>query len=340
MVNPNVRFRRVVNECRNTFDWVSQDIEPGGDKQQQSDCGADSAEFVAVGCEIKDRTQNYLGVVGEGRQSNSEGTLQMFNSLRTAFAVLVLVLFAHRAGAASTTNYTDQWWNPNESGWGAAGTQQGDTIFFNVFVFDSDRIQTSFTSAAVYQETTAQGHLIFSGDLYLVSGPYFGGPFDPATVSSRKVGTLTFDADSVNTARLSYSVDGIVVTKNVTRQLWRFENFTGNYYGGLIYDASQCSTASNNGHYEELGTINIDHRPDNSVTLTSQTPGGSCTYAATYTQAGHMGTMQGSYSCTNGITGSFAAFELEKSISGMMGRFVAQNNLCQSVTGRLGGLQR
>src|SRR5207342_2110621 len=103
---------------------------------------------------------------------------------------------------------------------------------------------------------TAQGHLIFSGDLYLVSGPYFGGLFNPATVSSRKVGMLTLDADSVDTALLSYSVDGVMVAKNVTRQLWRYENLTGNYYGGLIGTYYACSDPAFNGPWENLAAFN------------------------------------------------------------------------------------
>ena len=260
---------------------------------------------------------------------------------RRAFLVSLLLAFAcvRHAGGALATNFSDQWWNPNESGWGASFLQQVDVIFIDLFVFDVETKQTSFTVAARYQSVNAAGELLFSGDLYLVSGPHFGSPFDPNAVRTRKVGTLTFRATTVDTGVLTYSVDEVNVVKNITRQTWAFENFTGNYYGGLVYDASDCLSAADNGHYEELGSININHQ-SNTATIVSQTPGGTCTYTASYTQAGHMGIMQGSYSCTNGITGSFIAFEMEKSTSGMLGRFVAQNNLCASLTGSLGGLQR
>ena len=46
-------------------------------------------------------------------------------------AALVASFAAPAAFGTSTTNYSDQWWNAGESGWGASALQQGDTIFFD-----------------------------------------------------------------------------------------------------------------------------------------------------------------------------------------------------------------
>jgi hypothetical protein len=244
------------------------------------------------------------------------------------------------AQAASTTNYTDQWYNGSESGWGAAATQQGDTIFFDVFVYDANRSATWYTAAAIYQAATAQGHLIFGGDLYAANGPYFGGPFNPGNVTNRKVGTLTFDADSVDTATITYSVDGVVVTKTVSRQLWRYENLSGNYYGGLITDYTNCTNPALNGHVEQLNAFNINHLASNAISMAFiDTNGVACKFTASYSQAGHMGTMQGSYSCSNAVSGTFTAFELEKTVSGITGRHVGRNNYCL-FSGHIGGILR
>ena len=156
------------------------------------------------------------------------------------------------------------------------------------------RIRVGYQASLVHggrhvQGANAAGDFIFSGDLYVTNGPYFGGAFNPDAVSNRRVGTLTFRAVSVTTGVLTYSVDGVVVVKNISRQTWRFENLSGSYFGGLIYDASQCFNAANNGHREELGTLAINHLANNTVTITSQTQGGNCTYTANYTQDGHMG---------------------------------------------------
>jgi hypothetical protein len=90
---------------------------------------------------------------------------------------------------------------------------------------------------------------------------------------------------------------------------------------------------------EEVGTLQINHFANNTITMATQTNYANCSFTATYTQAGHMGTMQGSYSCNNGVFGTFTAFEMERNISAMTGRFVGQNNFCQ-FSGHFGGLQR
>jgi len=119
---------------------------------------------------------------------------------------------------------------------------------------------------------------------------------------------------------------------------------TGNYYGGLVYDASRCSGLQNlqiNGqHYEELGPVNISHQPNNTIDLSLETSAGTCTYHGTYTQAGHVGAIQGTYFCNTGVSGSFAVSDIEKTTSGMTGQFFATSTYCNSLYGRLGGLLR
>src|SRR3989442_1160842 len=91
------------------------------------------------------------------------------------------------------TNFSDQWWNPNESGWGASILQQSDVIFVDLFVYGSDGLPTWFTASASPQGGGAPGHVVFAGDLYRTNGPWFAGPFNPNFVTYRKVGTLIFD---------------------------------------------------------------------------------------------------------------------------------------------------
>jgi len=261
------------------------------------------------------------------------------NTLLRAAFVIVVLLAAPLGRAASTTNFSDQWWVPTESGWGAAVLQQRDVIFVDVFVYGADRRPTWFTAAATLQPSPGAGRVLFIGDLYQTSGPSFGGAFDPSTVGTRLVGTLTFDADSTDTAVLSYSVDGTVVTKNVTRQLWRYEDFTGAYAGGLAYQRSQCANPANAGPVEDFGAMQITHTGNTSFGMVTQSAAGSCTWNATYAQAGHMGNATGTFSCTNGVAGSFGAFELERSISGFTGRIVGVDQFCH-FDGRIGGVRR
>ena len=253
--------------------------------------------------------------------------------------VVVLLLGAPLARAASTTNFSDQWWVPSESGWGASVLQQRDVLFIDLFVYGPDGRPTWFTAAANLQPSPGGGRVLFIGDLYQTSGPWFGAVFNPNAVNVRRVGTLTFDANSTDTAALAYTVDGVTVTKNVTRQLWAYEDFTGAYYGGLTYQLSQCANPANNGGVEDLGPLQITHTGNTSFTMVSQSADATCTWNASYAQAGHMGTATGSFSCNNGIAGSFTAFELERTLGGFTGRIAADDQFCH-LDGRLGGVRR
>jgi hypothetical protein len=257
--------------------------------------------------------------------------------LRLLLVALALGSFAWTARASSGTNFSDQWWNPDESGWGASMLQQADVLFVDLFVYGADGRPTWFTAAAYFQPQS--GRVLFSGDLYVTSGPWFGAFFNPAAVFARKVGTLQFEASSTDFATLSYSVDGIFVSKQIERQLWAYENFTGTYFGGLVYDQSGCAMASDNGHVEEFGAFQIDHPATNAFTLSLQSNFGNCTVTGNYSQLGHMGTVDANYACSYGINGTMTLYELERTSSGMTGRFIAQNNACQ-VAGTLGGVER
>src|SRR3569833_2403176 len=92
--------------------------------------------------------------------------------------------------AAATTNFSDQWWVPNESGWGASVLQQRDVLFIDLFVYDPSGVPIWYTAAAYLQPSPGNGRVLFVGDLYLTNGPWFGGSFNPAAVTHRRVGSL------------------------------------------------------------------------------------------------------------------------------------------------------
>jgi hypothetical protein len=263
---------------------------------------------------------------------------------RAAIALLAAAALAGGAArGATTTNFSDQWWVEAEAGWGASVLQQADVLFIDLFVYGSDTKATWFTAAAAYQSASPAGHTVFSGDLYQTTGPYFGGAFNPSAVGYRRVGTLTFDATDGNSARLTYTVDGTPVAKNVTRQLWRYENLSGEYYGGDSVEQTQCG--SDNGHYTTAYYISIAHGTDNAVTMTLREPasGDVFTITGTYTQSGHMGQVAGTVSSNLGLSGPARFFEIERTTSGITGRVAATlqgaGGSC-TIDGRLGGVRR
>jgi hypothetical protein len=258
-----------------------------------------------------------------------------------AMALCALIMLAvSNAHAATGTNFSDQWWNPNESGWGVSILQQGDIISVALFVYGADSTPVWFSGSARRQATAAPGHAVFEGDLLATTGPYYGqGTFNSQNFHYRVAGTFFLDFDTTDTGTMNYTVDNVLVSKRVSRQLWKFEDFTGNYYGGMITDLTACTGAAENGHVEDLGVLIINHAADNTIAMASEANGSTCNYNATYSQAGHLGSMQGTYNCTSGISGTFSAFEMERSATGMTARIQGQNNLCH-FTGQFGGLAR
>jgi hypothetical protein len=112
-------------------------------------------------------------------------------------------------------NYQDLWWNPSEPGWGVNLTHQGTTLFATLFTYESNNqgvwlVMSSGTQAAV-------GH--FSGTLYRTRGPAFNAsPWIAATPSP--VGTMSFVFTNGNAGTITYTYNGVTVTKAIQRQVF------------------------------------------------------------------------------------------------------------------------
>ncbi len=140
----------------------------------------------------------------------------------------------------------------------------------------------------------------------------------------------------------TYSVDGVAVSKNLTRQFLANEDYSGHYGGGLHEVVTGCSNPGfNRDDRVMLGILNITQSGFSTVTLASfPTGGGSCSYAGTLTQAGQMGSVTGSYVCSTGESGTFQLFEMQVNITGVTGRFTGHSATlgCQ-FSGWFGGLR-
>lgn len=262
--------------------------------------------------------------------------------LTTLFVVAMLAMGA--AQAASTTNFSDQWWVASESGWGASVHQQSDVLFIDLLVYGPDGKPTWFFVAAFLQPTPP-GHPVFSGELFATTGPYYAAGFDPAAVSSRKVGTLTFDADTATSAIITYTVDGTLVVKRVTRQTWRYEDFDGTYHGGWNADRSGCITGhANETHFEDALAITVARMGDTLVNVTlTFADGGSESFSGLYTQSGHLGRIDGVFPHS---FGNITVTEIEVTSAGFSARFAGDlvssrwQDWCDMKNGRIGGVRR
>ena len=269
--------------------------------------------------------------------------MALYRSRRTFFCKLLAVILLAISSALSpvwatsfTTDQSDLWWNPNESGWGMQLVHRGSVIFATMFVYDPSRTPIWYVATLGYA-----GNLVWTGDLLLTSGPWFGAvPFNPTTVSFRKVGSLTWTADTVSSGTLNYSVDGVFVTKNLVRQLLVYDDFNGAYRGATHEDISGCFNPAFNGAIEQNTTLNIT-QSGTAVTVSGAFGnGGFCRYNGTFSQAGQMGQVDGSYSCNSGDFGSFTILEMQVNISGVTARLIADSNpLGCHVSGWLGGMR-
>jgi len=112
-------------------------------------------------------------------------------------------------------DFTDLWWNPNESGWGLNIIQHPNNIIFAIwYTYDAEGKMTWFH----VPQGTWTDSMTYSGDLYAAAGPSFANPtFNASQVKRRAVGTATLRFSSSGSGTWSYSVDGVSGTKTIER---------------------------------------------------------------------------------------------------------------------------
>ena len=220
-------------------------------------------------------------------------------AIRTASIALLLVALLRVAPSHATAFSTDQsdlWWNPAESGWGIQFVDRAAIIFATMFVYGASTAPVWYT--ATLNATSPQS---WTGDLYVTSGPAFGNPvFNPAGVTFRNVGTMTWNLSSATAGVLHYTVDGVAVTKNLVRQFIALDDFSGTFLSALHQTMSGCANPADNGTVETFATLATTQQATNfGFTLAAQI-GLACTFAGTLTQDGRFGTATGMATCGGG----------------------------------------
>jgi hypothetical protein len=237
------------------------------------------------------------------------------------FATLFAFLLSPLASATSwSTDISDLWWNPAESGWGMQITQTYNTAFVTIYAYRADR-------SPVWFSATITGSISkMTGDLYETAGPYFGGAFNPAQVSLRKVGTLTFKGVNISDAKVTYSVDGVVVNKDVERQALVFEDNAGLFKGAasarLSAGSPSCGPhfAPGKGMPAEVEIAQPGRSSAMQVQL--RIAGNSCTMAnGEYLQLGRLGDVYGAFTCASGDRGNLYVYEMRTGFESFTARF-------------------
>jgi len=235
------------------------------------------------------------------------------------------------AGATSANiDLSDIWWNPYESGWGMQLVNTGTFVFATIYVYGPDGNPAWYGGG---MNRAPDGS--YTGKLYASTGPWFGGPFNPAGVNVREVGTLTFVPSGSDTAQLSYSVDGVQVTKSVQRQPLTLDDYSGMYVTSFVGTLSGCANSWYDGLTAGAGLIEIEQSGASMSALwLNGLDYDVCSYSGTYSQLGRMGRFDATYSCDSGKSGT-ATFTQMTNRPGIFNASIADHNVTTGCNGSL-----
>jgi hypothetical protein len=263
-------------------------------------------------------------------------------SVVLSFALLTSVYTA--SASSFSTDNSDLWWNESESGWGIQLIQRADIIFATLYVYNSSGAPVWYSALLNYDRATG-----WSGDMMQTNGPWFGtNPFNQATVGVTKVGSIAFVPTSVNDGTLSYSINGVNVSKHIDRMTLRYDDYSGDYIGLLSYAAEGCPNVSDRGVFNNRIDFSIEQSgPAMSIISQQQGTFAVCTSKGDYSQSGQFGsTTQTTGSCTDGSgAGALTSYyEMNVTPSGITMNFTAPGSNVGSkgctLTGSLVGIRQ
>lgn len=251
--------------------------------------------------------------------------------LGSAMLCLMLVSLTARGTVASIDN-SDLWGTSGESGWGLQLVQRADVIFATLFVYDTGHAPVWYSATLQLSsrnpDLSAPG--TWTGDLIQANGPWFGTPFNPASVQRTPVGTMTFSALSDHNGTLNYSVNGVVVDKSITRTTLKNDDYNGDYSGILYYASEGCPDMKDRGLHWSRIEFQITQDAQ-TMTLLSQEEGGApvCSSSGNFTQYGQFGSSrQLTSSCSDGSqSGDVNLFyEMNSTFTGVTMNFTAPSS--------------
>lgn len=234
---------------------------------------------------------------------------------------------------------TDLWYTVGEEGWGVTIDHQQNVLFLTFYIYRSDG--SPYWVTAVLNKVGTSGLAttpqVFTGNVFEDHGPYFGGAFNTANVAETTVGTATLTSSSFTTATLQYSVNGVNVSKNLQRLTLSYINYSAQYLGGTSYTLSSCANPTQNGTtIVDSGTLTVN-QTGTAFQLIAHGQSVNCTFTGTYSQAGTLGQVDGTYSCSDTTTGPFTFYAMQWTLFGMSGGVRGSNQFC-SFNGYLGGI--
>ncbi len=214
--------------------------------------------------------------------------------------ILTLFLLACALDCAAA-NYTDWWWNPDQSGHGLNVGQQGSTVFLSWFTYDE-----AGKGMWVVLSGVLDGNVV-TGDFYRTTGPRLGDAFDPAAVVATKVGTGRMTFASLHSATFDWTVNGKSGSVALVRESYGQFDPTGSYVGGETdyAPAAGCPFAGTpTGNNRTTFSVSVSNGMFRMHRITEK--GNTFDYTAPVKWSGQWMDLAGTYESTNAFgTGSF-----------------------------------
>jgi hypothetical protein len=254
--------------------------------------------------------------------------------------ILLCLFLLATAFRAHATDYTDLWYVPAESGWGANVVQSDSStqsfVFVTFFIYGADSKPTWF-SANLTLDATGN----YNGPLYATTGTYYGATWNASTLTRTQVGTASFQPTTPYTANLIYVVTSgptaITVTKGIQRQTLLPINLApgnGTYTGGQsgAYSGSSCAgfTYTDTFGLNAAAGLTVIQSAAGAVSFTFNYDGlgATCVLAGTLSQVGQLFQVtNANYQCntTPALNTTASMSEIKKTAQGIEGKFFAPN---------------
>ena len=113
------------------------------------------------------------------------------------------------------TNYSDLWYNPDDTGWGLSLVQRGTTAFGVIYVYDESGNPKWYAAPNLQQSGNT-----FSGPLYETRSAAEAARAAKSAVEVNEVGTLTLTFGGSGSGTVAYTVRGTTSTRPIVRQIF------------------------------------------------------------------------------------------------------------------------
>ena len=247
---------------------------------------------------------------------------------------LLLASLLFVACNAHALEYTDVYYDPDESGWGVFLVQSNTVQFIAFFVYGADGKPAWFTA-----QLTDDGSGQYAGALYATTGSPFGSAWNPAQLTVTPAGSATFHPLDSYHATLTYTVTGVAtVVRPIQRQTLASYAMAGVYSGSMSGAVSGCANGKGNdpafrGRY----VVDVAQNGDATAALTFTFVDGNhtgivCTVSGALAHFGRLYQVPGaSLTCTgpgqDGLAHPVAVNGLHPTGQGIEGRLTADGTL-------------